>query len=93
MNKDKAYSILLEDQLEQAYNTIEFLHGCLTDPQYKYAYPEQTMQRLEKIASLININNNYCVHSNFVESCDGCKHRIETWDKVQQAKGVYYDNA
>ena len=40
-------------ELEQALNKIEFLHGCLTDPTYKYAYPEMTLVHIERLQKIV----------------------------------------
>lgn len=39
---------VLAHELAQACYTIEFLHGCLTDPIYSYEYPEQTLSHLKR---------------------------------------------
>lgn len=39
----------LRHELDQALGTIEFLHGCLTEPDlFKYAYPEMTLEKVER---------------------------------------------
>lgn len=43
----------LRYELRQAISTVEFLHGCLTDPIFEYAYPEMTLARIEKWKPLI----------------------------------------
>lgn len=43
----------LRYELRQAISTVEFLHGCLTDPTFEYAYPEMTLERFGKWKSLI----------------------------------------
>lgn len=43
---------VLRHELAQACGTIEFLHGCLTDPVYKYAYPQQSLDHLKTIRAL-----------------------------------------
>jgi hypothetical protein len=40
-------------ELEQSLNKIEFLHGCLTDPTYKYAYPEMTLEHIERLRKIV----------------------------------------
>lgn len=42
----------LEDGIEQAQWTIEFLHSCLTNPHYHYGYPDQTLKELERLHDL-----------------------------------------
>lgn len=57
--------------LQQAVWTIEFLHGCLTDPIYSYGYPEQTLGRLEEFRSALP-ERQICFHSKHTEGCAGC---------------------
>ena len=52
----------LEDALHQAQRTISFMHGCLTDPKYRYAYPEQTLKLLEEFHKLAPAPRG-CFHS------------------------------
>lgn len=62
----------LLNELEQNLNTIEFLHGCLTDPTYKYAYPWMTVERIERLRKIVG-KRNYCLHSAPTEpGCRGC---------------------
>ena len=78
MNKDEAKIVLLEDSLEQSYYTIRFLHECLTN-EATYGYPVQTLDRLEKIAVLINLHE-YCYHSFYNKGCPGCEEHL-AWSK------------
>ena len=77
MTKDEARIVLLEDALEQARNTIQFMHGCLTHPQYHYAYPEHTEQMVERINALVP-ERKYCIHSGLRnnEDCESCVQRV-----------------
>ena len=49
----RAREINLEDGIHRAQNCIEFLHGCLTDKQYRYDYPEQTLRDLKELMVII----------------------------------------
>jgi hypothetical protein len=40
-------------EMAQMVHTIEFLHGCLTDPIFSYEYPEQTLDLLEHWRELV----------------------------------------
>ena len=49
MSPEQARIVLLEDELNTAASTIEFLHGCLMWPEaFRYSYPEHTEARLKK---------------------------------------------
>lgn len=67
---------VLQEALERAANTIEFLHGCLTNDMYRYEHPEQTEQMLEEIEALIG-ERGYCLHSNFDPECSSCREHSE----------------
>ena len=72
MNAQEAKIIILEDALRQAQNTVEFLHGCLTDPKgFNYAYPSHTLVYLKEWDQLAP-RSPYCIHSFFKEDCEGC---------------------
>lgn len=61
---EEAYVLQLEDALYQAYNSIEFLHGCLTEPGlYRYDYPQMTQRGLARIHELLPPRPSLCVHS------------------------------
>lgn len=69
---------VLETMLDQAIGTIEFLHGCLTDPHvdgvpggFTYGYPEQTLARLVEFRTILP-ESRVCFHSKSVEGCEGC---------------------
>lgn len=90
MTKDKARIVLLEDALEQARNTIQFMHGCLTHPpQYYYAYPEHTEQMVEQINALVP-ERKYCMHSALRnnEDCESCAQRIERHTLRHEAEQI-----
>lgn len=61
----------LLDELEQNLNTIEFLYGCLTDPTYKHAYPEMTVERIERLRKIVGPRH-YCIHSFRDPNCERC---------------------
>jgi hypothetical protein len=84
VTRDEARIVLLEQALEQAQNTVSFLHGCLTDPGYKYAYPEQTQRNLDEWAALVP-RRPYCVHSFTVEGCESCAARVEGFERRAEA--------
>lgn len=71
MTPEEARTVLLERELDQAAHTISFLHGCLTDDGYQYAYPEQTARHLERIRALVP-EGRLCVHSVMTEGCAAC---------------------
>jgi hypothetical protein len=70
MTLEEARTVLLERELDQAAHTISFLHGCLTDDRYQYAYPEQTALHLKRIRALVP-EGRLCVHSCMTDGCDG----------------------
>jgi hypothetical protein len=76
----QAREFLLAEALHQAQQTVQFLHGCLTDPKYKYAYPEQTEQRLEEWAALAPLPAT-CHHSFTKAGCESCADRNERGTK------------
>lgn len=75
MTKEEAKIILLEQELVQAYHTINFMHGCLINPTgYKYSYPNQTTKELNEIKKLVNIPRG-CPHSLTSPTCESCQER------------------
>lgn len=64
MTEAEAKIVLLEDALHQAQSLVEFLHGRLTNPQYRYAYPELTQRELQNWARLAP-RPPACHHSNY----------------------------
>lgn len=64
----------LHDQLISAYNTIEFLHGCLTKPHYSYEYPWMTEREMERIAGMVTFPPT-CFHSGYRAGCEACEWR------------------
>lgn len=91
MTPEQARIVLLEKALEQAYNKIGFMHGCLTDPKmHSYAYPEQTVSFLSEVERLIKIRE-YCVHSRFEYGCESCKAGSVRREMIREAKKVLGD--
>lgn len=84
MTEDQARIVLLTDELEEAQNLAWFLHGCLTDPGYKYGYPEQTLRLLERWRRLAP-RSRACVHSFHNEDCAACAARFERRSRQLQA--------
>lgn len=80
--QDELQLMDFEDALDAARSTIEFLHGCLTHPNYKYVYPDQTERVIQKLDQLMK-RPPLCVHSsrgknrNTCPSCDWHLSRIE----------------
>lgn len=66
------YIFLLEDALMQAQWTTRFLHDCLKTPGFSYAYPEQTLQRLEEWGKLV-ATPPLCHHSRTEHGCEACQ--------------------
>lgn len=63
----------LKDELDNALGTIEFLHGCLTEPQtYLYLYPSMTEAKIERLRSILQGREPKCVHSKTVPGCASC---------------------
>ncbi len=84
MKKDQARIIILEDALIEAQHLVEFLHGCLTNPHYKYSYPDQTIRRLEKWNKLVPLPD-LCVHSITKKGCKACVDRNERKMRLYEA--------
>lgn len=82
---------VLEVMLGQAVSTIEFLHGCLTDPIYRYDYPEQTERHLVDFKTALP-ERIFCIHSITQPGCEGCeqgsRHRevMAAWRETQSAE-------
>ena len=94
MTKEEARIIILEDALRQAQWTVEFLHGCLVYPDngemkggYEYAYPEQTLDRLQEWRKLVPLPK-LCNHSYNEIGCESCKNREEERTRLYEAKKV-----
>src|ERR1035437_1892692 len=75
MTKDQAHIVLLEPELRQAQSTVEFLHGCLTDPIFAYDYPDQIEHHL-RLWSRLAPQPPYCVHSVHKPDCASCTDHI-----------------
>lgn len=87
MSDEQAQIVLLTDALEQAQSTVEFLHGCLTDPLFQYAYPEMTARHLERWHELAPRAPG-CVHSRTYEDCPSCQHRVRRAAQLQEAQAT-----
>jgi hypothetical protein len=90
MRRDEAYTALLENELRQARETIRFMHGCLTNDKYKYAYPEMTDEQIASITRLVPDDDIWCVHSIYKVDCQGCQQHIRRMTKRHEAKKVYF---
>lgn len=75
----------LEDGIAQAQHTISFMHGCLTDPMYKYAYPEHTLESLQKLNDLYAPLEG-CGHSMRKKDCPNCVNRMNRNNKMEQLR-------
>lgn len=69
----------LEVLLQQAQSTIEFLHGCLTEPHvegisggYTYGDPEMTLKRLAQFEKAVG-RPQWCLHSRTHTDCEACQ--------------------
>jgi hypothetical protein len=87
MNREAARIVILEDALIQAQHTVEFLHACLTESNYKYAYPEQTVKHLKRWRALIEPPEG-CGHSVTQADCSHCQARGEHWRQLAEARRV-----
>lgn len=78
MTRDEAKIVLLEDALRQAQHTVEFMHGCLTEPErYSYMYPDMTLREVERWAKLAPPFK-FCVHSKMrTQDCEACEHHYQ----------------
>lgn len=85
MTDDEARIVLLEDALQQAQNTVEFMHGCLTDKTYKYAYPEMTFSNLAEWGKLAPRPAMYCAHSRRQLDCPSCQTHVAYMDRKFEA--------
>ena len=80
--EQEPYTVVeLLGELEQALNKIEFLHGCLTDKNheyreaggtYHYAYPEMTLEHIERLSRIVGPRH-YCSHSCNRPECPACQ--------------------
>jgi hypothetical protein len=88
MTADQARIVFLEDALDQAVHTIEFLHGCLTEDSFSYSYPEQTAREIAEFRQLVPART-LCVHSVDARQrgvdCPGCAAREAYWQRRAQA--------
>jgi hypothetical protein len=72
MTKEEAEIVLLKHALQEAQHCVGFLHGCLTDSNYKYAYPEHTIKNLKEWSKLSPISELVCYHSMMADDCPSC---------------------
>ena len=85
MTKEKAKIILLEQSLDDAIHTIEFLEKCILLPDnYVYTFPEQTQMKLKEYRTLVNYKE-ICFHSIDNVNCKGCQNRKKEFIKRQEA--------
>jgi hypothetical protein len=76
---------ILKDLLEQSRNQIEFIHGCLTNPEYySYNNPEDTEEFLDQLNEILPARS-FCVHSKFIADCQGCQDREQHRKEVAVA--------
>lgn len=68
---EEARIVLLEAALIRSCHTIEFLHGCLTNEEYSYEYPQATRDHLDELAALVDIPEG-CYHSRHHPDCEQC---------------------
>ncbi len=73
----------LEAALQLAQSTVEFLHGCLSDDSYLYAYPLQTLRHLEEWAKLAPRPES-CFHSVTTQGCSSCADRNRRFELAAQ---------
>lgn len=88
MTPEQAQIVILQDALEQAVNTIEFLEGCLKNPNYKYVYPEQTQETLEKIKQYLPEKPQPCAHSKTRLDCPNCQDNLKRLEQMQKAQSI-----
>lgn len=89
----KARIILLEAAVDQSISTISFLHGCLTDDAvYRYGYPEQTIDRLKYLETLVKPSVG-CVHSMTKQDCEQCQERLKSWKLADWAEKTLNEKA
>lgn len=92
MTPIEARIVILENALIQAYNKVQFLHNCLTQPEScTYSYPEQTLERLADWKKLIQIPK-ICYHSYYApgrgEPCEACEEAKVYHQRLDNAKEV-----
>ena len=87
MTKDQAKIILLENALNEAQNTVEFLHGCLTSSNYSYNYPAQTLSNLKNWYELVPKSKG-CVHSFDRLDCPECQDRKGRSKQLTEARKI-----
>ena len=89
MTKEQAQIVLLEQALEQAIRTIEFIDGCLRYPEsYRYDYPEHTQKHIVEFRKLVPTGPIGCFHASMdTPDCASCKsHRVKYLQKEKAIK-------
>jgi hypothetical protein len=88
MDRLEAENELLRAALHQAQWTVEFLHGCLTQPSlYSYNYPIHTMTQLAEWHAL-SPPPDLCPHSRFDPECRPCVAGREWQKALAKARAV-----
>lgn len=92
MDSKEAEIIVLKDELEKCYNTIEFLHDRLTHRK-SYTYPEQTEEIEDILKNILyfigeDYYTKYCHHSSNINNCETCKKMTKYRERVYKAKQI-----
>ena len=87
MTPDQARIVLLEDALVDAQHLVEFLHGCLMDTNYSYAYPQHTQERLDEWRALAKPLRG-CPHSFHRADCPACREHAAWLKRHHEARRV-----
>ncbi|GJQ44091.1 MAG: hypothetical protein JETCAE03_35890 [Ignavibacteriaceae bacterium] len=75
---------ILQQELQQAVWTVQFLHNCLTEPEHsKYSYPEQTVERVKKWIEILPPSY-LCHHSVRHHNCLSCKINSEIRKRTKE---------
>jgi hypothetical protein len=80
MTKDDKL-FLLEEELRGAGSMIQFLHDCLTNERFKYAYPDMTLKLIEDIEKLAPARP-WCIHSRHDPECASCQIHVEIYPRL-----------
>lgn len=86
MPEDRIF--VLEDALEKAFDLADFLYGCLEISGYEHAYPQMSLDSLNRLRPLVR-KRTLCFHSMTVERCDGCAERNEIFRKRKEIRDKY----
>lgn len=76
----------LENGIEQAQFTIQFLVDCLNGDA-THAYPEQTQRRLEKLKAL-HAPLPLCHHSKWMPDCVACQTRHQRLETIARLRAT-----